>query len=505
METKSIAFLALGITISTGAIAAPKNTKPNIIFFLMDDMGYGDLSIMGSQKISTPNIDALAKSGKMLTQHYTGAPVSAPARSVLMTGLHTGHTPIRGNDEDGARGDVWDLEAISKSPALEGQKPMPASTRTMAHAMQENGYKTACIGKWGLGAPGSSSEPNNMGFDFFYGYNCQRVSHSYYPTHLYKNRQREYINPVMKMGQKIAKGADPLDPKSYDKFNTGVYAPDRMFEETIQFIDDNKDQPFFLWWTTPIPHVSLQAPKEWVDHYVKIFGDEKPFAGNHYFPSRYPHATYAAMVSYVDHQIGLIIQKLKDEGIYENTIIVFTSDNGPSCEGGGDSPWFDSARPFRSQEGWGKRSLQEGGLRVPTFIAWSGHIKPGSKSDHVCGFQDWMPTFIELTGSKAKPTTDGISLKPLLTDKGKQKAHEYLYWEYPEGGTMAVRKGDWKLIVKNIRKEPKYFLYNIKDDQLETKNMAEQTPEIVAELKSIAAKAHTEPENKSFKMGLPLK
>lgn len=505
----------VGLTIIAGAAAitavaaeaTKTKSKPNVVFFLMDDMGYGDLSMMGSVKIETPNIDALAANGKMLTQHYSGAPVSAPSRCVLLTGQHTGHTPIRGNDEYGERGNVWSFVAIAADPNLEGQRPMPANTRTLAHELQDAGYTTACIGKWGLGAPGSASEPNKMGFDFFYGHNCQRVSHTYYPSHLYRNTEREYINDAVELGAKIDQGADPLDPRSYDKFNTGKYAPDLMFDETIKFIERSKDKPFFLWWTTPLPHVSLQAPAEWIEYYHKRFGNEKPFAGNHYTPARYPHATYAAMIGYVDDQIGKIVQKLKDEGVYDNTIIIFTSDNGPSPEGGVDSPWFDSARPFKSEEGWGKRSLHEGGLRVPTVVVWDGHIKPGTSSATICGFQDWLPTFAQIAGVEPRTAaTDGVNLLPTLTGKGEQTQHDYLYWEYPDGGgSVAVRSGDWKMIVKRVMKTPTYYLYNIATDPREQTNLASQFPERVEAMKKLAAAAHTEPENKMFKMNLPLK
>lgn len=507
MKSSKILLTLVSASLTGLAMAAPKGSKPNIVFLLMDDMGYGDLSCMGSTKISTPNIDALAKSGKMLTQHYSGAPVSAPSRCVLLTGKHTGHSVIRGNDEWSSRGAVWSLEGILKDANLEGQRPMPATTRTMAHELQDAGYVTACIGKWGLGAPGSASEPNRMGFDFFYGYNCQRVSHTYYPTHLYKNTEREIINPVLEMNITIdTTRVDLLDARSYDRFHTGTYAPDLMFAETLKFIEQNKQKPFFLWWTTPIPHVSLQAPAVWVERYRRIFGDEKPFLGNHYYPTRYPHASYAALVSYVDDQIGQIVQKLKDEGIYDNTIIVFTSDNGPSCEGGGDSPWFDSGRPFRSEEGWGKRSLQEGGLRVPTIVSWQGHIKPSTSDAMISGFQDWLPTLLEFAGVESSTSGDGLSLTSVLMDNGGQKQHDFLYWEYPDGGgAIAVRRGDWKMIVKRVIKNPTYYLYNIATDPREQTNLADKYPQKIEEMKALAAVAHAEPENVVFKMNLPLK
>ena len=510
---KTAWFLAVGAATTAGvqpgwARSAQKEKKPNIVFLLMDDMGYGDLSCMGSQKISTPNIDALAKSGKLLTQHYAGAPVSAPSRAVLMTGQHTGHAPIRGNDEWGARGDVWSHVSMANNPKLQGQAPMPADTRTLALALKDQGYATACIGKWGLGAPETASEPNKMGYDFFYGYNCQRLSHNYYPSHLWRNTEQEWINPIHELPARIhPKTENILDPKLYEPYHTGVYAPDKMQEETLKFIEQNKDRPFFLWWTTPIPHASMQAPARWVEYYHSLFGEEKPFLGGGYVPARYPHASYAALVGYVDEQIGQIVQKLKDEGVYDNTLIVFTSDNGPSSEGGGDSPWFHSARPYRSEEGWGKRSMQEGGLRVPTIVAWPGKVEPGTRSELMSGFQDWFPTLVSAAGGDAAKERglDGVSLLPTLTGKGKQAQHDFLYWEFPDVGSMAVRQGDWKLIVKDIRKEPKVYLYNLAVDPLESNDVSLKYPEKVVELKQIAVSAHTEPENPRFKMGLPLK
>lgn len=505
---KSTLFLAVGATaVTLPVVGATKKApqKPNIVFLLMDDMGYGDLSCMGSQKIQTPNIDALAKSGKLLTQHYAGAPVSGPSRAVLMTGQHTGHAPVRGNDEAGERGDVWSYAAMAADPSLEGQGPMPADTRTLAHALKDQGYTTACIGKWGLGYPGSESEPNKMGFDFFYGYNCQRQSHTYYPPYLWRNTVREPLagNVVGQLDKKLDSSLDPLDPQSYASFHTGTYAPDLMMDETIQFIEQNKNKPFFLWWTTPIPHASLQASARWVDYYHERYGDEKPFLGGHYAPVRYPKASYAALVGYVDEQIGQIVQKLKDEGVYDNTLIVFTSDNGPSSEGGGNSPWFDSARPYRSEEGWGKRSMHEGGLRVPTIVAWPGKVKPNTRADLMSGFQDWFPTLVAATGA-APEGKDGLNLLPTLTGKGKQAQHDFLYWEFPDMGSMAVRQGEWKMIVKNVRKAPEYFLYDLSVDPLEANNLAASNPDKVAELKKVAASAHTEPAKARFKMGLPL-
>ncbi|MEG2527804.1 MAG: arylsulfatase [Mucinivorans sp.] len=497
--------LILGASLLSVVSMAAQGVKPNVVFFLMDDMGYGDLSIMGSTRIATPNIDALAANGKMLTQHYAGAPVSAPSRCVLLTGRHTGHAAIRGNDEWDERGDVWSMQAMARDERLEGQRPMPKGERTLARELQRAGYRTACIGKWGLGAPGSVSAPNEAGFDFFYGYNCQRVSHSYYPAYLYRNGEREYINAVPMMGAKLDQGADALDPHSYDKFNKGQYAPELLQKEVLRFIDQNSDRPFFLWFTTPIPHASLAAPQRWIDHYHKIFGDEKPFPGNHYSPVRYPRATYAAMVSYVDEQIGEVVAELKAKGVYDNTIIIFTSDNGPSSEGGGDSPWLDSARPFRSAEGWGKRSLHEGGIRVPTIVSWSGHIAPRSSSHTMSAFQDWFPTLLAAAGVEPiDETLDGVNILPTLLGAGQQEEHDFLYWEYADGGSLAVRCGEWKMIVTDIRRKPVYWLYNLAFDVREQTNLADRYPEKLAQLRAMAALAHSEPENKVFSFGLPL-
>lgn len=483
-------------------------TQPNIIFLLMDDLGIGDLGVNGQKLIETPNIDALARSGKTMTQHYSGAPVSAPSRCVLLTGKHTGHSVIRGNDEMRERGEVYSHQAMFDNPSLEGQRPLPPSEMTIAKTLKSAGYTTGCIGKWGLGAPDSDSDPNNSGFDFFYGYNCQRLSHSYYPTHLWRNSERELLgNKVQQPDRtRLPKGADINDPRSYDFLTQKVYAPDKMFEATLEFIDDNRTQPFFLWWTTPLPHVSLQAPQDLVDYYVKKFGDEKPFLGDSYYPARYPHATYAAMVTYIDRQVGALVAKLKRDGLYDNTIIVFTSDNGPTFNGGTDSPWFDSAHPYKSEFGWGKCSLKEGGIHVPTFVVWNNRIAAGSQSNHLSSFQDWYPTLAELAGTNAPKEIDGISLANTLLGKGKQKQHKALYWEYPElGGSIAVRMGRYKLIVSNTIKSPEYALYDLESDPREQNNIIAEHSKVAEQLKSIARESHRAPENKKFEMGLPLK
>ena len=269
--------LLVGILCAASLSSCQKEkSKPNVIYILMDDMGYGDLQCYGQEKIETPNIDRLKDNGIKLTQHYSGSPVSAPSRCVLTTGLHSGHAQIRANDPMSSRGAVSSHDSMFIHPELEGQYPLKAGTMTIGRMMQNAGYTTGCFGKWGLGYPGSEGVPNKQGIDRFYGYNCQRQAHTYYPPFLYKNDQRVYLsNQVRDPHQtKLDEGADPYDEASYKKFTQDEYANDLIFDEMIQFVDDNKDQPFFLLWTTPIPHVSLQAPERWVKHYVEKFGNE---------------------------------------------------------------------------------------------------------------------------------------------------------------------------------------------------------------------------------------
>lgn len=480
-----------------------KINHPNIVFILADDLGYGDLGCYGQKKIETPNIDKLSANGMKFTQHYSGAPVCAPSRCVLLTGKHMGHSYIRGNDEWFERGKVWDYRAMLADSTLEGQRPLPENEITIAQLIKKAGYTNGIVGKWGLGAPNTNSTPLHKGFDFFYGYNCQRQAHTYYPVHLYKNDHREYLkNDTVAPNTKLDSGADPFNLKNYSKFTLNEYSGDLMFKETTEFINENASRPFFLFYATPIPHAPLQAPQRWVDYYVKKFGDEMPYVGDKgYFPHRYPHAAYAAMISYLDEQVGLLIQQLKDLGIYDNTLIIFSSDNGPTYNGGTDSPWFNSAGPFKSEFGWGKGFTHEGGFRVPLIASWPGQIKPGSVSNHISAFWDVLPTICELTGIKIPQNTDGISFLPELNGE-KQKKHDYLYWEFPEtGGQQAVRMGKWKGIRQNIGKgNLKIELYNLETDLQELHDVSNQNPDIVAKIEQIMRKEHVPATQEIFKM-----
>ena len=456
--------------------------RPNIIYFLADDLGYGELGAFGQEIIETPHIDKLAKSGMIFSQHYSGSPVCAPSRSVLMTGQHSGHTHIRGNDEWKERGDVWNYEAVFKNPLLEGQRPLLDSIVTIAEILQSAGYKTGTVGKWGLGAPETDGIPNKQGFDFFYGYNCQRQAHTLYPMHLWKNKEKHLLeNKMISPHSGLINGANPNDPSSYKDFTLNDYAPELMHSEALRFIDRNNKVPFFLFYASPLPHVPLQAPQRWVEYYQKIFGEEEPYTGKSYFPNLTPRATYAAMISYLDEQVGDVVAKLQDLGIYKNTLIIFSSDNGPTYTGGADTPYFDSAKPFRSDKGWAKGYLHEGGIRVPMVASWQGNILPNSISDHLSGFYDVMPTICDILDLPTPDHTDGISFLPILLNNEQKKKHEYLYWEFPGyNGQQAVRLGKWKGIRKNIFEGNLIVeLYDLNNDIMEQNNIASQYPEVI--------------------------
>lgn len=442
--------------------------QPNIIYILADDLGYGDLSCYGQELFSTPNIDKLAQSGLRFTQHYSGSTVCAPSRSSLMTGQHTGHTFIRGN----------------KGWAPEGQYPLAAEEYTLAEMLQDAGYKTGAFGKWGLGYPGSEGDPNNQGFDEFFGYNCQRIGHHYYPYHLWHNQEK-----VMLTGN--------------EGKQTGEYAPEVIHEQALKFIEDNHEKPFFMYYPSIIPHAELFAPEEYMEKHSGKYEPEKEYkgvdGGENYRLGPYgsqpeAHAAFAAMVNVLDDQVGEIVSKLEEFGILENTLIIFTSDNGPHKEGGADPDYFNSNSIFRGY----KRDLYEGGIRVPMIASWKNQIKPGTETDHVSAFWDVFPTVAELTGAPLPENTDGISFLPTLTGKeNQQQKHEYLYWEFHElGGRKALRRDKWKLINNNVFSPDKTTveLYDLAADPAEQDNVATSHPELVEEMTGLMENARTESE-----------
>ncbi len=455
----------LGLTKALcGQPATQAIAPPNIIYILADDLGYGDLSFLGQEKFETPNIDRLRENGMFFTQHYSGSTVCAPSRSSLMTGQHTGHTYVRGN---------YELEP-------EGQLPIPEETVLIPEMLKEAGYVSGAFGKWGLGYPGSEGDPLHQGFDVFYGYNCQRLGHNYYPYHLWSNEQK-----VM------------LDANAGRE--KGAYAPDLIHEQTLQFIEEHQHQPFFLYVASIIPHAELAAPEAYMSKFRGQFEEPKAFkgyTGPHYRRGGYeaqaePRTAFAAMITLLDDQVGEIVALTEELGIAGNTLIIFTSDNGAHKAGGADPKFFNSNGPFRGY----KRDLYEGGIHTPMIAYWPGTIAPGAESDHISAFWDMAPTFNELAGVAIPVDTDGISIAPTLLGKGKQATHPYLYWEFHESnGRVAVRMGKWKGVrygVLNNSNAP-IQLFNLDVDPGEQIDVAAKHPDIVKEIGDIMENARTE-------------
>ncbi len=440
--------------------------KPNVIFILADDMGYGDVGCYGQQKISTPNIDQLAKNGMRFTQFYAGTSVCAPSRASLMTGLHTGHTPIRGNYE----------------VQPEGQLPIPDSSYSIAELFKKAGYATGDFGKWGLGYIGSTGDPIKQGFDHFYGYNCQAQAHNYFPDHLWDNDHRIELKNT--------------------STNHPQYAGDMIQEKALSFINNNRQQPFFLFLSYTLPHAGLQLPEgdTVFERYKKQFKEEpKPvksgWNGIGYQPQPYPRAAYAAMVARLDRYVGEVVARLQALSLDKNTLIIFTSDNGPHAEGGNDYAFFNSNAGFKGI----KRDLYEGGIREPMIASWPAMIKPGTVSQQTGAFWDFFPTFADIIKQPVSKNIDGISILPTLIAKGKQKQHDYLYWEFHEnGGRQAVLLGKWKGVRLNVFKAPDgdIELYDLNTDPHETKNVATTNASVIEKIRTIMREAHT--ENKDF-------
>ncbi|MDH4057332.1 MAG: arylsulfatase [Cyclobacteriaceae bacterium] len=451
---------------------------PNIIYIYADDLGYGELGCYGQEKIKTPNLDRLAKEGIRFTQHYTGAPVCAPARAMLLTGKHSGHSYIRGNYELGEFSD--DMEG--------GQMPLPEGLFTLPEMLKNAGYATGMSGKWGLGMAGTTGSPLNHGFDYYYGYLDQKQAHNFYPTHLWENDKWDTLNnPVINVHTRL--DSTKVTDADFDYFKGTDYAAAKMTEKALAFIDNNKSNPFFLYMPYTIPHASLQAPDEYVKKYIGLF-DEKPYYGQRgYASTKYPLSTYAAMITYLDDQVGEIMKKIKDLGLDENTIIMFSSDNGTTFNGGVNANFFNSVDGLRGL----KMDLYEGGIRMPFIARWPGKIPSGKTSELVSVQYDLMATLAELTNQKFQ-NTDGISFLPeLLGNSDKQKVHEFLYFEYPEkGGQVAIRMGDWKGVRTNVRKEPDapWHIFNLKTDRNESTNVAKQHPELVKQFDAIQKREH---------------
>lgn len=445
----------------------------NVVLIMADDLGWQELGCYGQKKIKTPNIDRLAAEGMKFTQAYSGSAVCAPARCCLMTGMHGGHAYIRNNGE-----------IKSGNPdRFGGQTPIPQSVPTIAKTFKKNGYVTGCFGKWGLGGQGSTGDPMKQGFDRYFGYNCQRNAHNLYPKYLEDDN-----------GVRILKGNDR-------KLTGKQYAPQLIADEMIDFVRQNKDKPFFLYYPTVIPHLALQVPKEDLAQY-KGKWPETPYKGRSYLPHDTPRACYAAMISFMDRQVGRLMELLKESGLDKNTIVVFTSDNGTTyLKGQVDYEFFNSVGPLRGLKG----QLYEGGVRVPLIARWPGRIKPDTSSDLPVAHYDLPVTLAEMAGVSYEDPTDGISISATLAGKeSKQKRHEFLFWDFAGyGGQIAVRMGKWKGIKRSVTKNKNapLELYNLDDDTGEKNDVSDKYPEIVKKIESIIFRQRTMPELEKFRFG----
>lgn len=469
----------LSLLLAMPLLAQDSKTRlPNVVFVLADDLGYGEPGCFGQQKIKTPNIDRLAAQGMRLTRHYSGSPVCAPSRCVLMTGLHPGHAPIRDNKE---------------APGPEGQMPLAAGLITISSVLHDAGYATGIFGKWGLGNPRTTGDPQQRGFDHIFGYYCQRHAHNHYPAYLYADSDRVPLNeqPAISTGR-LGADEDRNDPRSYARFRGEHFAPDRIVDEAIAFVRAHREQPFFCFLPSTLPHLALQAPAAAVAAYEGAFA-ETPYDGhNGYTPTSMPRATYAAMIATLDQHLGRVLAVLDELQLAEHTIVVFTSDNGAthSPVGGTDVDFFDSCGGLRGRKG----SLYEGGIRVPTIVRWQGHVAAGSTSNRITGFEDWLPTLAEACGITAHDQVDGISFTPTLLGK-QQTERPFLYREFAGyGGWQAVWSGAHKLVRASLLKGPRApELYHLDDDPKEERDLAKAPASSITlqRLQAIALSEHT--------------
>jgi arylsulfatase A-like enzyme len=456
-----LSLVAVTLAAAAGAADAPAGApdaarRPNIVFFLCDDLGMGDISALGSKEIRTPNIDRLFARGTQLTRHWAGNAVCAPSRCVLMTGRHPGHAVVRSNRE----------------AKPEGQAPMPAGTVTLTGVLHDAGYATGGFGKWGLGGPGSVSDPIACGFDEFFGYNCQREAHSFYPDHLWDGRERV-----------------ELDGKTY--------SADLIAGKQLEFVRRHAGRPFFLYVPTTVPHMALQVPADEpsLADYAQQFADELPYnGGKGYIPCERPLATYAAMITRMDRELGRIIALLEELGIADDTIFVFSSDNGATFPGAGG---LDTARLASNarMRGW-KASPYEGGLRVPTVAVWPGKIPAGRTIEAPTGFEDWLPTLLDLAGlaDRIPQGLDGTSVAGPLRGTSAAAMERMLYRELTEKNWQAALQGKWKAVrraaAKNAAEPLPTELYNLAADPTESHDVAADHPDVVRKMEAILAREH---------------
>ena len=458
ITTLVLTAAAVLVSIDAGkrGLCADSRRAPNIVFILVDDLGYGDLGCYGQKVIRTPNVDRMAAEGMRFTDCYAGSTVCAPSRCCLMTGYHTGHARIRGN-------------------AL---VPLEPDDLTVAELLRKRGYATGIVGKWGLGEAGTTGVPNRQGFDSWFGYLNQRHAHNYWPAFLWKN-QRQF--PLPNEVNHVIGGRDRSPGGVATKRE--VYSHDLFTQEALGFISQHKDRPFFLYLAYTIPHANNEAGNR---------GMEVPDYGP-YGERDWPQAQkgHAAMITRMDRDVGRLFARLKELGIDERTIVFFSSDNGPHREGGADPEFFHSSGPLQGY----KRSLHDGGIRVPGIARWPGHVKAGTTSDLPWAFWDFLPTAVELAGGKPPSGVDGISIVPTLLGRGEQEHRDFLYWEFHEGGgsSQAVRMGHWKAVRKRIPGPVE--LYDLRTDIAETSDVAEKNPEVVAKIETCLKTARTPSEH----------
>lgn len=506
MNYQSIPLIGSALLLSTlSANGQKKNTQPNILFILCDDMGYGDLGCYGQPFIRTPHIDAMAGEGMRFTQAYAGSPVSAPSRASFMTGQHSGHCEVRGNKEYWKNAPIVEY-GQNKEYSIVGQHPYDPDHVILPEIMKDNGYTTGMFGKWAGGYEGSCSTPDKRGIDEYYGYICQFQAHLYYPNFL--NRYSKALGDTgvvrVVMDENIQY---PMYGPDYQK--RPQYSADMIHQKALEWLDQQDDkQPFFGILTYTLPHAELVQPEDSIlNEYKAKFNPDKEFKGSEgsrYNAITHTHAQFAGMITRLDYYVGEVLKKLKEKGLDENTLVIFSSDNGPHEEGGADPTFFGRDGKLRGL----KRQCHEGGIRIPFIARWPGHIPAGEVNDHICAFYDLMPTFCEVIGikdyekkyrNKEKEVDyfDGISFAPTLLGNKKQKKHDFLYWEFDETDQIAVRMDDWKMVVK--KGTP--FLYNLKTDIHEDTDIALQHPDVVEKMKAIIFEQHT--PNPYFSVTLP--
>ena len=481
--------------LASAAVQAQEAQKPNIIYIMCDDMGYADLGCYGQQYISTPNLDRMAAEGMRFTQAYAGSPVSAPSRACFMTGQHTGHTKVRGNKEYWPNSG-WVYYGNNREYKVAGQEPYDPNHIILPEIMKDNGYTTGMFGKWAGGYEGSVSTPDKRGIDRYYGYVCQFQAHLYYPNFLNSYDRAagdtEVKRVVMENNINYAMFGD-------DYKNRKDYSADLIHQEAMKWIDKQTgEQPFFGIFTYTLPHAELAQPNDSIlQAYQGAFCQEKTYggdAGSYYNPTNIAHQQFAAMVTRLDAYVGEVLEKLKEKGFDKNTLVIFTSDNGPHTEAGGDPDYFNTERLLQGT----KRSTHEGGIRVPFIAWWPGQVEAGSVNDHQLAFYDLMPTFCDIAGIEnyvERYTNkelevdyfDGLSFAPTLLGEGEQEAHEFLYWEFHETNMMALRMGNWKLVVQGGTCK----LYDLVTDLHEDNNLASKYPDVVKKMKEILLREHT--------------